>query len=475
MLVYPQPINASEQPLGVLYIGALLRQHGHEVDLFYLTAEEDHYPHAWGKAISRWEERLSMFRPGVIGFSVIVTAFARSLALAQHAKERCSAPIVFGGANPTVEPERTIAEPAVDMVCVGEGEHAMLELVTALEQGEDTSGIANIWVKRDGEIIRNEVRPLVEDLDSLPYPDRSLIAEEMLNGRVRRASFITSRGCPYQCAYCHNPYLQELYRGKGRFVRFRSADSVIDEIKQVTSSYGVAGVTFSDDTFTLNRKRTLEFCQAYQQEVGLPFLCQTRANHADEPILVALKEAGCEEVHIGLESGNDRLRNEVLYRQMERDDIIRTFALARQLGIRASSFNMIGIPFETERTLWDTIDLNRQVRPDKLIHTIFAPLAGSRAKEICEENGWQMAEINASYYTHAFLKQPSISSRKLIGYQYVFDLYVYASKFLYPIIHLVRFLWEHVPGGRSLHHRLYRASVFQTTSLLRSVCLRGRN
>lgn len=468
LFVYPGRIDRGEQPLGLMYLSGFLKQHGHETRLFRLRPEEDgNFNYHMPRIRERFSEELTSFNPGLIGFSVIVTVFSRAKTLAKWAKDQSNAKLVFGGANPTVEPERTLVESEADFVCVGEGEHALLDLVIALEQNRATTGIPNIWAKVDGRIYRNDVRQLVEDLDMLPWPDRELIRENFQSGDIEWASFISARGCPYQCTYCHNPYLQELYDGKGRYVRFRDVHATIAEIKNVKSRFGVSRVTFSDDTFTLNKERILQFCQIYAKEVTLPFQCQSRPNALDKEVCLALKAAGCESVHIGLEAGNDRLRNEVLKRNLSREQILSALSEARDAGLRTATFNMVGVPFETEQTIWETIRLNRIARPDVLCHTIFMPLTGSKAKQICEEKGWPMKGIDASYYHAVFLEQPSISPPKLLAYQKLFDLYVYAPKFLHPLIHALRILWEHFPETRKLHQRVHRTVVFQATEFLR--------
>ncbi len=169
VLVYPGRIDRGEQPLGLMYLSAFLKQHGHETRLFRLRLEEDaNFNYYMSGVRERFSKEVTSFKPGLIGFSVIATVFPRAKILARWAKELSNTKLVFGGANPTVEPERTLVESEGDFVCVGEGEHALLDLVTALEEGEATNGIPNIWASVDRRIYRNDVRPLVEDLESLP-------------------------------------------------------------------------------------------------------------------------------------------------------------------------------------------------------------------------------------------------------------------------------------------------------------------
>ena len=446
LFVYPLHIRAFEQALGVLYVSAVLKQHGHETRLFRLNEQEDwNFEKNSPVVEKRFLDVLHHFKPDIVGMSLFITNFHRGQLFAKWIKKNTDIKIVLGGAGPTVEPERMLNQSEADFLCVGEGEYAVLDLVEAIERGGDTTHIPNIWVKQNGQIVENEVRPLVEDLDSIPFPDREVIRDEFENGNVKWASFISSRGCPYQCTYCHNPYLQKLYRNKGRFGRKRSIKNLLEEIKTVKSMYEIEGVTFSDDTFTFDSNRILEFCTAYAEQISLPFQCQTRPNHVTKEIFHALKNAGCQQVNIGLEAGNDWQRNKVLKRHMSKDQILNAISNGKDAGLKVFTFNIIGVPYETEETIWDTIRLNRLARPAGVTHTLFMPLTRSEAKDICDKEGWTIKEINAGYYDCVFLEQPSISSRKLIGYQHVFDLYVYCPRWIYPIVHLLRFLWETAP------------------------------
>lgn len=226
--------------------------------------------------------------------------------------------------------------------------------------------------------------------------------------------------------------------------------------------------------FTLKKKRIMEFCESYQKEVGLPFYCQTRANAVDEEIFSALKRAGCQEVHMGIESGNDYLRNEVLKRNMSRDVILRAFELARKAGLRTGSFNMIGIPYETKETLWDTISINREAKPDSLNCTILMPFAQSKVRQICTENNWTVNEITESYYNAGFIEQPSIQKRKLIAYQRLFELYVRANWIYFPLLNVLRFLWSYLPTNfRVLGHYPFLSIVYRLTNIAKKLILDG--
>ena len=359
--------------------------------------------------------------------SSMTVNYGISVELAKLAKQiKGDTKVIFGGIHPTVDPETTICEKTVDFICIGEGEEAIVELAKELEKKGDLTHIRNIWAKAEGKIYRNLVRPLTEDLDSVPFPDRDILDPKYMSRPFVGASFITSRGCPFPCSYCQNRYLMKIYKNKGKFVRYRSIDNVIEEIKITVDKFKIKRVTFSDEMFTLNKKRTLEFCKTYVKEIKIPFVCQTRPSHFDEEIAEALKETGCIHISMAIESGNDELRNEVLNRNIEREQIIKAFAIAKKFRIATASFNMIGIPGETEKTIWDTININRDIHPEYMCTTIFMPFRGTQLGELCEKNKWIVKEVHdtSSYYFETVLELPTISRYKLFSYKIVFDLLV---------------------------------------------------
>jgi len=456
LFIYPGNIS-TEQPLGLLYISAVLKKNGHKTTLFHLT------PYKLEKSIGlnyRCKrdliKKIKSFKPNMIGFSVSSTEYPFSLELAKLIKKNFDIPIVFGGPHPTVDPLNTIEEDCIDVVCIGEGEGAIAQLVTNMEEGKSIVNIKNLWVKNNGKIFKNDVSPLIQNLDALPYPDRELIGNKFyIENRYGSISFITGRGCPFQCSYCINTHVRNLYKNRGQYIRFRSVKSIIKEIKETVKRYKNRTVVFSDDTFTLDKQRTIEFCDIYKKEIGLPFLCQTRANVVDGEVLKVLKDAGCELVSFGIESGNDFIRNGVLKRGMTNETIVTAFKLAKDVGLKTGSFNMIGIPFETEKEIWDTININRIVNPDLLHCTVLMPLKGTEIGRLCERNGWIKEKISESYYTTVTQELPTISSQKLFAYQLLFELYVRLPKKYYPLVNFLKTVLAHVPKNNNIRRVVY--------------------
>jgi radical SAM superfamily enzyme YgiQ (UPF0313 family) len=278
---------------------------------------------------------------------------------------------VFGGPHPTFFPEM-IEESGVDAICVGEGEGALLELVENLATGRSISKIENLWVKTNGEITRNPVRPLIQDLDKLPLPDHELFRRAIPN-RIWYACVLTGRGCPYNCTYCFNHAFRELYRGKGKYIRRRSVDNVIRELRDLKKHPCYRFVKFADDTFTLQHDWLEEFCPRYQEEIGLPFSCLTRANHVNPKILQMLKAAGCYKITLGLEAGDDTVRNDILKRNMSKEELLQAAAWIKEQGIYLQTGNMLGIPGGSLEADFETLRLNLQCGTDYSGVTLLQP------------------------------------------------------------------------------------------------------
>lgn len=408
---------------GIAYISAILKEHGHAVSLIHLTEAipEGELAHLVLKSSS-----------GLVAFSSTTNMFPHVERYARAIKRELDTPIICGGVHATLDPEGVLGSEDIDMVCVGEGEEAMAELCDRLEKGQEINDVRNIWLKMDGGIARNPLRPLVENLDSLPFPDRSIFDYERLeDARLRRVVFMASRGCPYNCSFCSNHELRKIYPGK--YVRFRSVESIIAEAKEVVKEHSPRYAVFHDDILTLNKKWLRLFATSWAEEVGLPFSCNSRVNLLDEEVVGALKEAGCFEISMGLESGNDFVRGQVLNRKMSNEEIKNAFALCRQYGIKTVSYNMVGLPFESMVEIMDTVKLNAMVKPDNLQVSIFYPFPRTRLYDVCKENGFLTDRRINSYFEDTVLEQPTIDKSQVrFAFQY-FDVLVKMYSICYSL------------------------------------------
>lgn len=459
LFFYPGIIYAEEQPLGLMYLSSRLKSLNIETSLFDLTFIKKNKfgdPETSGKRA--FVEHFKSFSPDIVLFSVCSPFINKSLAYARLVKEISDVPVFLGGAHPTVDPENTISRPEVDFVCVGEGDNAIRVFFKRLLSNQNLAGIDNIWIKQGGQITKPAKVQMVKDIDALPFPDRELLKEHFDRG-LDVVSFVTSRGCPMKCSYCHNPFLQELYKGQGSYVRFHSVDRVITEIDETLRKYPLKGLTFSDDMFTVKKERVVELCKYLKNEVRLPFSCQTHVQYCDMDLFKILKEAGCIMVSMGIESGNEYIRTKVFKRSVSNDDIQKAFDMANSVGLTTGSFNILGAPGETAETLWDTIEINRNAKPKYLNYTILMPFKGSPIRNVFEKNGWLAKETSESYYYDSIISLPTISSRALVAYLRTFAAYVKWPKTLYPIIHFARYLWFCFPRSTFFILRFFQKFI----------------
>ncbi len=284
--------------------------------------------------------------PDLLCFSVGTDNYLWACDVARRVKERMDVPVIFGGIHVTAVPDRVIKNDFVDMVCVGEGEEALRELAATLERGEKDLSIRNIWFKEDGRIIKNPVRPLIQDLDSLPYPDKELF-EDHIPIRDGKYMMITSRGCPYSCTYCYNNVLRKsVYGSEKRYLRQRSVDSIIDELKTMKKRFNFRTVAFMDDCFVANRRWFRNFAERYAREISLPYSCMAYTGQVDEEMGRLLKDSGCNRMMFGIQTMDRRTREEILKRSFETDEKIkRAIDVCDRLGIPYSLDHIFGIPF----------------------------------------------------------------------------------------------------------------------------------
>lgn len=332
-------------------------------------------------------------------------------------------PIILGGVHATVSPEDAIDTKGLFGICIGEGEEALLEFVNALEEKKDFRSVKNFWFRTNGTIIKNSVRSLIKNLDEVPFPDRSIFNyQELLDKNYDDgAEFISGRGCYYHCTFCINKTLQTLYKGKGHYVRYRSIDNVIKEIKTVISNYSnIKTITFHDDVFGLKISWLSEFAEKYKRDIQLPFRCNMRADNVNDKHLELLKKAGCIEVWVGVECGNENLRNSLLKKRISTEQILKAFKLLKEYGIKSKAFNMIGLPGETVENIEETIQLNKVIKPEITNSSIFRPYPGTELYDYCKDKNWLSNRRVSGYFEESVLDQPTLSKEDTYFYQMLF-------------------------------------------------------
>ena len=243
--------------------------------------------------------------------------------------------------------------------------------------------------KKDNKIFKNKLRPLIDNLDDIPFPDREIVNEkEPFFAQLEMKRFLTSRGCPFQCTYCFNKKYNALYLGNGKMLRRRSVDNVIQEIKQVRGRYVMKAVKFVDDTFNLNEDWLKEFCYKYKREINLPFICNIRADLVKGYMIKNMSDANCVAVYMAIETGNEKIRKEILGRNMSNEQIINACRLLKKYNIKIVTQNMLGIPSETLEQEYETIYLNSKCRPERAEFSILQPYPDTELSKYAIENNY---------------------------------------------------------------------------------------
>jgi anaerobic magnesium-protoporphyrin IX monomethyl ester cyclase len=394
---------------GLGSLSAVLKAAGHDTALLYLQRQ---------LSAEAFVAQVDAQAPDLVAFSSTthqypyIESYARDLKAAQPALLT-----VCGGTHPTLVPEAVVRSPGFDLVCVGEGEHPLRDLAERLERGQDYAEIPNLWFQRGDQTVRNPLRPLVTDLDELPYADRELFNfEAMLAANDGWVDVMSGRGCPYNCSYCCNHALRQQYAGLGRYVRFRSPGHIMGELRALRERYAVNTINFQDDIFTLNPQWTLDFCRAYEAEFDWPFWINSRVEQIlDEKVVAALAGAHCLGIRIGIENGTQALRETVLRRTMSNEEIIAAVRLVKRYGLKIYTTNMIGVPGETTETIQSTIDLNRELAPDEFQFSVFYPYPMTALYDTCVAQNLIKpgAELTSYYSKESVLHLPTLTDDEL--------------------------------------------------------------
>ena len=425
-ITFVYPDLASDDPTytgyfhhGIASLSAVLKKAGHQTNLIQFTREI---------SAKEFQEKIETLKPDLIAFSSTTHVFPFVQKYAAAAKKISKALIICGGVHPSVCPEEVLSDKNIDMVCRGEGEMALLELCQKMEKGESITNVENIWLKKDGKIVKNRVRPVILELDSLPFPDREIFDYPNLNFEKKGiGTFIFSRGCPYQCAFCCEPTLRKLYPNPQNYHRLRSPQSAINEIKEVVKRYPfIKFIRLDDDLLFARRDWLREFVQLYQKEINLPFSTDMRVNLMNDELLTLLKQAGCHLLRIGVESGNDFILKRVLNKGITVKQIKKAFRMAKEKGLKTQAYNMIGLPCEGPKEILETIKLNAQIDPNLSVVSIFYPYQGTYLYELCCQKGFFKKEgglkIPKNYYSYSVLSLPKIRKKQIIFFFRYFHL-----------------------------------------------------
>lgn len=465
LFVWPNKDNFGFKPIGVALLSAIARERGWktylydttDADLDFMTSTTaatsvklfksiDMEPYGWVKEkrdlASHFTASLKEVGPDVICVSALSDERLIAKELTAIAKRwNPDVPVIWGNKFATLNPEATLFEYGADFVCLLEGIEAFPEFVEALDRGKDPYSIRNVWGKRDGEVVKTPIRPLLRDLDSLPYLDWSIFTKmghfyKAFDGKAYKAGdHMSNWGCPYHCTYCINHVLHKMYDGKYKMRRY-SVERYIQELKNLKDTYNLEFFKFHDEDFLMRPKQHMrEFSERYKEDINLPFVIETNPKSVTMENGRLLKEMNCVSVSLAIETGDMVMREEVLKRVDSEEHIINSFNILNDLDIRTSSFFMLGLPYETRETFMKSVDIVRRANVRQPMATFFFPFEQTELRQIAIDEGFYDGNDEGVYMTDKpALTFKDMTQDELINMKSVFVLYCKLPKVFFPYI-----------------------------------------
>jgi radical SAM superfamily enzyme YgiQ (UPF0313 family) len=378
----PYPVGAYQHKpfisLGILYLAAVLEKNQYDVRIIDCQALKLSY--------GKFETEIKKSQPNIVGITSTTLTYKSALRIAKIVKEIYPNTFtVLGGCHATFWDDKALQEcPQLDAVVRREGEVTLLELVQTLEKKDALHQVLGITYRKDGEIIRKPDRPYIENLDELPFPAYHLMPIEHLRKSGELIfPVMTSRGCIFWCDFC------TAVRMFGRKYRVRNPKNIVDEIERLQKEYSAEEITFCDDIFTLDQARTEMLCKEIQKrKVEIKWTCGTRVDMVTENLLQKMKDAGCVGIWFGVESGSQRVLDE-MKKGISIAQTIRAFKWAHEIGLRTLAQVILGYPGETKESAWQTIKLVEKISPDEVgFYNVATPFPGTPLYDLAEENGW---------------------------------------------------------------------------------------
>lgn len=442
-----------EEWLGVMYLSAMLKRRGHDCDILVEPLESG--------AIAEIAIR---HNPDIVAVSCLTSDYHWAISRIDRIRRGSDPLVVLGGTHPTLDPEAAMADGNVDVVCRGEGELPLAELADAVDAGADYSGIANLWVRNRDGIVRNEMRRLTEDLDSLPFPDRRLYSKYPFFRRRGKRSLLLGRGCPFACSHCHNSAKKEVFKDKGPYVRWRSRDNIMAEIDEILESGFVTVLHFVDDSFGANRSWLVEFVRLFLERRGSPVALQAnmRADLVTDELCEVLREYGTDKLRlrIAVETGDEDYRRRILKKDISDDVLVRAADTLNRHGIDFVTYNMVGLPGESFSGALETLRFNCRLKPALALCFVFQPFPGTELAKVAVSEGFLpaenlkrlgTAEYGGFFHSRSPLMQPEIG--EIENLHAVFGFVVGAPIF-FPLAKMLCRFTALAPGFR-LFYRVY--------------------
>jgi anaerobic magnesium-protoporphyrin IX monomethyl ester cyclase len=434
-------------PINIAYLAAVLEKAEHEVAVMDCSAV--------GMDHEKLGAMLASLEPNVVGITSMVPTTPSALISARVAKEVCpKAAIVMGGLHATFMDEQFLnEEAAIDIIVRGEGEQTILELADYVSKSrlEKLGEVAGITFRKNGHIVRTPDRAFIQNLDDLPFPAYRYfpLDKYRLFGR-KFLPVITSRGCPFRCSSCVTP---RMFR---KTFRLRSPKNVVDELELGKNMHDAEAFSFYDDTLTFDKKRISEICDEIKnRKLDLPWDCQTRVDKVSKEILAKMREAGCQQILFGVESGCQRVLD-AINKETSVEQNEKAVKLAKEAGIFVTISMIIGYPSETPSSLKETIDFIQRVKPDDVCLCVATPYPGTKLRAFVEEKEWKMSSDWSLYdLTNCVFENPDLPCAEIRKFRDAFYDSFYSPSYVVRQF-LKRNCYSRIMARTALNHLFWR-------------------
>jgi radical SAM superfamily enzyme YgiQ (UPF0313 family) len=399
-------INHYRPPMALVYLAGYLQKMGMKVKIIDVPMKnvirnEEFYKNIDNELRAIEDQMVSEFQSietKIVGITFYTPEFFEVFNLAKRFKEHNPGlQVIVGGIHPTFYPEEIFEEKdcPIDFAIIGEGEITLYELTKAiLENKNDYSGIKGIAYldETSNQMIKTQVRPVEDDLDKISFPAYNLIDMEYyanaspyaIRGCFLRSMYvIATRGCPSQCTFCVAKKLRQ-YNGGGKSTRIRSAEKLIEEIRELKDKYKIDSFYFIDDLFTINRENVIKFCKGLKEsKIDILWGCSSKVSTLNEEIIKHMAEAGCIQIDFGVERGSNEALN-IVKKGITVEKVEEIFGYCVKYGIRTFANFIINVPGETKKDLVDILKFIKKLNPDIVSINIFTPYPGAEIYDNCE-------------------------------------------------------------------------------------------
>jgi anaerobic magnesium-protoporphyrin IX monomethyl ester cyclase len=447
-------------PLGISYLAAVLEDNGYGVDIIDCQVEQP--------TQKELADELIRLQPDVVGVTATTLTVNPALEIVKTAKKACpNCLTMMGGPHATVMDRHTLIQnPELDLIVRGEGEETMLELARLISNSglKNLGEVAGITFRKNGQIVQTPDRPFIQNLDELPYPafKHFELSKYRIFGKIY-LPIIASRGCPSQCTFCLAA------RMCGRRIRARSAENVVDELEWLRDAYRPDAVIFYDDTFTLDKKRVIKICDEMKsRKMDLQWDCRTRVDQVSREILFRIRDANCQRVFYGVESGSQKMRD-AMKKWTSDEQNERAIKWAKEAGLFVDVSVIIGYPGETAEILKQSLDFIRKLEPDAVYLFVATPYPGTELRTVVENMGWKMSPNWSLYDTMKLVSEnPLLSNEEIKKIKNDFYKRFYSPSYI--LHHSVKGMrgnfYSQIMARTALNHLIWRSKIPNLVSFI---------